>query len=254
VTDPVRRRSTPADPSAGADAGPDLPNLPLLDAADDAARDAAIEPKPTWRGWIHAATFPVAIATGVVLVVLARGTADTWACAVFMTTSLLLFGISATYHRFPWSPRARLLLKRLDHSNIFLLIAGTYTPIAVIAMPPGKGTLLLVLVWTGAFFGIVFRVFFVGAPRWLYTPLYVLLGVGALGFLGDLFAADVAMTVLILAGGACYIVGATFYALKAPNPAPGRFGFHELFHALTVVAYLCHWTAVLLVALDPPTY
>jgi len=256
VTTPDARRGAAADAAPVPDPGPDLPNLPLLDDARQRAAEAAsgIEVKPTWRGWIHAATFPVAVATGVVLVVLAHGVAATWACAVFMTTSLLLFGISATYHRFPWSPRAKVFLKRLDHSNIFLLIAGTYTPIAVIALPPSTGTLLLVLVWTGALLGIVFRVFFVHAPRWLYVPLYVLLGVGALGFLGQLFAASVAMTVLILAGGAMYIVGAVFYGLKAPNPAPGRFGFHELFHSLTVLAYLCHWTAILVVALDPPVH
>ena len=234
---------------------PALPHVPFTEEAETTpTMVGAADTRPAWRGWIHAGTFPLAAAMGIVLVTLAATPAAKGASAVFMATSLIMFGVSATYHRFPWRPVVKRVLKRIDHTNIFLLIAGTYTPIAVIAMPPGKGTLLLVLVWTGAFFGIVFRVFFVGAPRWLYTPLYVLLGVGALGFLGDLFAADVAMTVLILAGGACYIVGATFYALKAPNPAPGRFGFHELFHALTVVAYLCHWTAVLLVALHPPTY
>ncbi len=233
------------------DGGAELPNIPLL---DDALAYSSIERKPTWRGWIHAGTFPVAIATGIVLVVLADGAAATWACAVFMTTSLLLFGISATYHRFPWSPRAKMFLKRLDHSNIFLLIAGTYTPIAAIALPPGKSALLLTLVWTAAAFGIAFRVFFIHAPRWLYVPLYILMGVGALGFLPDLFAASVPMTVLVLVGGLLYIVGAVFYALKRPNPAPGRFGFHELFHACTVLAYLCHWTGILILALNAPTF
>ncbi|KQO84154.1 hemolysin III [Frigoribacterium sp. Leaf263] len=231
--------------------GADIPNLPLL---DDSLEYASIERKPTWRGWIHAATFPVAIATGVILVVLADGAAATWASAVFMTTSLLLFGISATYHRFPWSPGAKRFLKRLDHANIFLLIAGTYTPIAVIALPPATSTLLLTLVWTGAGLGILFRIFFLGAPRWLYVPLYILLGVGALGFTGDLLAASVPMTVLVLTGGAMYVLGAVFYALKRPNPAPGRFGFHELFHALTVLAYLCHWTGILVLALNPPSF
>ena len=243
--------SSPVPGAAASDGGTDLPSLPLL---EDALSYPHIERKPTWRGWLHAGTFPVAIATGVVLVSLAQGVGATWACAVFMTTSLLLFGISATYHRFPWSPGAKIFLKRLDHSNIFLLIAGTYTPIAAIALPPGKSTLLLVMVWTAAAFGIAFRVFFIHAPRWLYVPLYVLIGVGALGFLPDLVAASVPMTVLVLVGGLLYVVGAVFYAIKRPNPAPGRFGFHELFHACTVAAYLCHWTGILVLALHAPAF
>ena len=151
--------STPSSSPVADDGGAELPRLPLL---DDALSYPSIERKPSWRGWIHAATFPVAIATGVVLVALADGAAATWACAVFMTTSLLLFGISATYHRFPWSPRAKMFLKRLDHSNIFLLIAGTYTPLAALALPPAQGSLLLVLVWAGAVLGISFRVFWIG--------------------------------------------------------------------------------------------
>lgn len=249
--DSTTRGPLESDGRSDAPPGADLPNLPLL---DDALAYSSIERKPSWRGWIHAATFPVAIATGIVLVVLAQGVAATWACAVFMTTSMLLFGISATYHRFPWSPKAKRFLKRLDHANIFLLIAGTYTPIAVIALPPSKGVTLLVLVWTGAVLGILFRVFFLNAPRWLYVPLYVLLGVGALGFVVDLLEANVAMMVLVLVGGALYIAGAVFYGIKKPNLAPGHFGFHELFHTMTVLAYLCHWTGILLVALDPPTF
>jgi hemolysin III len=210
---------------------------------------ATLEIKPTWRGWIHAGTFPLAIALGIVLVTLAHGPAAKASTAVFFATSLLLFGISATYHRFNWSPRAKLLLKRMDHSNIFLLIAGTYTPIAVLALPPQKATTLLILVWTGAVFGIAFRIFWIRAPRWLYTPLYVLLGIGALLYVGDLFAANPATMILVFAGGVLYIVGAVVYGFKRPNPLPGVFGFHEIFHALTVAAFLCHWTAVLLVAI-----
>ncbi|WP_423923048.1 PAQR family membrane homeostasis protein TrhA [Frigoribacterium sp. 2-23] len=241
--------STSATRGVETEPGADIPHLPLL---DDALAYASIERKPTWRGWIHAATFPLAIASGIVLVCLAQGAAAKWACAVFLTTSVLLFGISATYHRFPWSPNAKRFLKRLDHSNIFLLIAGTYTPLAVVALPESKGTLLLVLVWTGALFGIAFRVFWLGAPRWLYTPLYVLLGVGALLFVGDLFAANLAMMVLVLVGGGLYIVGAVFYATKWPNLAPGHFGFHELFHSLTVAAYVCHMTGIMIVVVNPP--
>ena len=159
-----------------ADDGADLPNLPLLDDAIE--HDAAAEVKPTWRGWIHAGTFPLAIVLGIVLLVLADGMAARVSGAVFFASSLLLFGVSALYHRFNWSPTIKRLLKRADHSNIFLLIAGTYTPLAVLCLPESKATLLLWLVWGGAALGIGFRVLWVGAPRWLYVPLYLLLGLG----------------------------------------------------------------------------
>lgn len=227
---------------------PDLPQLPLLDAA---AKDAQIELKPSWRGWIHAGTFPVAIAAGVLLIVFAQGGAAKWAAAVFMATSLLLFGNSAVYHRFNWGPKTKVLLKRIDHANILLLIAGTYTPLAVLALPPQKGALLLTLVWSGALLGILFRVFWIGAPRWLYVALYLLLGWAAVMYIVDLLNANVAMMVLVIVGGLLYTVGAVIYAVKKPNPWPGHFGFHEIFHVCTVLAFLCHWTACLLIALEP---
>jgi hemolysin III len=168
-----------------------------------------------------------------------------------MTTSLLLFGISALYHRFNWSPKAKVMLKRFDHANIFLLIAGTYTPLAVLALPPSKGILLLVMVWIGATLGIFFRVFWVHAPRWLYVALYILLGWAAMMYIVDLVQANVAMMVLVVVGGLAYTAGAVIYGLKKPNPIPGVFGFHEIFHTLTVVAFMCHWTAILLIAMHP---
>ena len=225
-----------------------MPQLPLLEAA---AVSAQVDLKPTWRGWIHAGTFPVAIAAGIVLIVLAEGAAAKWAAAVFMATSVLLFGNSALYHRFTWGPRTKAVLKRIDHANIMLLIAGTYTPIAVLALPPQKGLLLLALVWSGALLGILFRVFWINAPRWLYVALYLLLGWAAVMYLVDLLQASVAMMVLVIVGGLLYAGGAVCYALKKPNPWPGHFGFHEIFHVCTVLAFLCHWTACLLIALDP---
>lgn len=225
-----------------------MPRLPLIEAAEVSAN---AEIKPTWRGWIHAGTFPVAIAAGIVLIALADGAAAKWACAIFMATSVLLFGNSALYHRFNWGPRTKAVLKRIDHANIMLLIAGTYTPIAVLALPPQKGTVLLVLVWTGALLGILFRVFWINAPRWLYVALYLLLGWAAVMYLVDLLEANVTMMVLVIIGGLLYTGGAVCYALKKPNPWPGRFGFHEIFHVCTVLAFLCHWTACLLIALDP---
>lgn len=231
------------EPAAG------LPNLPLL---DDALDHPELEKKPLWRGWIHAGTFPLTIAAGIVLICLADGAAAKWASAVFMASSMLLFGISAVYHRINWSPQVKAVFRRLDHANIFLLIAGTYTPLAVCALPADKAVVLLSIVWGGALLGIGFRVFWLTAPRWLYVPLYVALGWAAMMYIVDLVQANVAMMVLVLVGGVAYTTGAVFYALKRPNPAPGVFGFHELFHACTVIAFLCHWTAILLVAIDPP--
>lgn len=225
-----------------------MPQLPLLEAA---SIDAGVEIKPTWRGWIHAATFPVAIAAGIVLIVLAQGAPAKWASAVFMASSLLLFGNSALYHRFNWGPTTKAVLKRIDHANILLLIAGTYTPIATLALPPEKGALLLILVWSGALLGILFRVFWIGAPRWLYVALYVVLGWAAVMYIVDLMMANAAMMILVIIGGLLYTAGAVVYALKKPNPWPGAFGFHEIFHVCTVLAFLCHWTACLLIALKP---
>jgi len=222
--------------------------LPLLDASESLT---PAELKPTWRGWIHVGTFPVAIAGGIVLIVLADGVIAKIAAAVFMLTSMLLFGNSALYHRFNWKDRARIILKRIDHANIFLLIAGTYTPLALLALPPEKGLLLLALVWGGTILGIGFRVFWINAPRWLYVILYLALGWAAVMYLGDLLAANLAMMVLVVVGGLLYTAGAIVYGLKKPNPVPGVFGFHEIFHTATVLAFLCHWTAILLICVAP---
>jgi len=216
-----------------------------------AAVDAAAEVKPSWRGWIHAGTFPVAIAAGIVLIALAQGAPAKWAAAVFMATSLLLFGNSALYHRFNWGPTTKAVLKRIDHANILLLIAGTYTPLATLALPPEKGLVLLIVVWSGTVLGILFRVFWINAPRWLYVALYLALGWAAVMYMVDLVQANVAMMVLVCVGGLLYTVGAIIYAMKRPNPWPGHFGFHEIFHVCTVLAFLCHWTACLLISLDP---
>lgn len=201
--------------------------------------------KPKLRGWLHAVMFPVAIAVGIVLVVLAGTGEERVASAVFAATAVLLFGTSALLHRGSWSPGVTRLLRRLDHSNIFLIIAGTYTPLAALALPPDKGRVLLWIVWVGALIGVAFRVLWVGAPRWLYTPVYVALGWVAVIYLPDLLSgAGVAVVVLILVGGVLYSVGALIYGLKRPNPSPRWFGFHEVFHALTVTAFIVHYVAV----------
>lgn len=219
-----------------------------------AARDATLAPpedKPRWRGWIHAVTTPVALVLGIVLVGVAHGAPAKLGAAVFMASSLLLFGVSAVYHLLPVPYSAKPRLRRFDHSNIFLLIAGTYTPLSLAALAWPKDLILLAIIWGGALLGIAFRVFWLRAPRWLYVPIYVLLGWAAVLFAGDLVAFDGAAMLLILVGGLSYSAGAAFYALKRPNPVPGVFGFHELFHACTVVAFLCQWAGILLAVRHP---
>lgn len=230
------------------EAGDDIPNIPLL---EDAIAHPDVEGKPTWRGWIHAGTAPFAVAAGIVLIVLADGVAAKASAAVFMASSILLFGVSAVYHRFNWSPSVKAVFRRLDHANIFVLIAGTYTPLAVNALPFDKGVVLLIAVWAGALLGIIFRVFWVHAPRWSYVPLYLGLGWAAVFYAVDLVQFNALAMLFVLIGGLAYTAGALFYGFKRPNPWPGRFGFHELFHTCTVIAFLCHWTAILLIVRAP---
>jgi hemolysin III len=224
-------------------------HLPLLEESVEYRR---VEPKPSWRGVIHLATLPLAIAAGIVLVVLAKGVPATISSAVFAATSILLFGISGTYHRFNWSAQVKVLLKRLDHANIFLLIAGTYTPIAVLALESEKAWRLLSIVWIGTALGIAARVLWINAPRFVYVPLYLGLGWAAVMYMGDLLEANLAMMVLVIVGGLLYSLGAVVYAMKWPNPAPHTFGFHEIFHVFTVLAFISHWSAVLIIAINPP--
>lgn len=212
---------------------------------------AVPDEKPILRGWFHLGALPVVVVLGLVLVGLADRPAATWASVAFAISSLLMFGTSAAYHRIAWKPRARATLKRLDHANIFVLIAGTYTPLGILALPWADGLWLLIAVWIGAGLGIAFRVFWLGAPRWLYVPLYLALGWASVWYMPRLFAVNPTMTILVILGGVAYTAGAIVYGMKRPNPVPGVFGFHEIFHVLTVVAFLCHWTAVLLIATDP---
>ena len=230
------------------DPGADLPNIPLL---DDVLEHPEVEKKPTWRGWIHAGTAPLAVAAGIVLIVLADGPGAKAASAIFMASSILLFGVSAVYHRFNWSPRVKAIFRRIDHSNIFVLIAGTYTPLAVSALPFDKGIVLLCAVWGVAVLGILFRVIWVHAPRWSYVPLYIGMGWAAVFYAVDLVSFNPVAMLLVLIGGLSYTAGALVYGFKRPNPVPGVFGFHEIFHTATVVAFLCHWVAILMIVTHP---
>lgn len=206
--------------------------------------------KPSWRGWLHAGTAPLVLLAGIALVMFAPGLEAKVSCAIYVTTGVLLFGTSALYHRGNWPPKTKALLKRLDHSNIMLVIAGSYTPLSALMLPRPTATLLLWMIWVGAIAGVLFRVVWVNAPRWLYVPIYVLLGITALFFLPQFWAAGPVPTILICLGGALYIAGAVIYGIKKPNFSHTHFGFHELFHALTVAAFATHFVAVVLVVFD----
>lgn len=205
-----------------------------------------VEKKPAWRGWIHAGFSPFAIAMGVVAIVLAPTVQLRLACVVYTITAVMLFGTSAVYHRFYWGARMNAVLRRMDHSNIALIIAGTYTPLAVAFLPSGRATVLLAVIWSLGALLVVFRVFWLGAPRWLYTPLYVVMGCLALLYLPAFFAVNVPATVLLICGGGAYIAGAVFYATKWPRLLPATFSFHEVFHACTIVGFVCHYISIML--------
>lgn len=223
-------------PGDGRDPGP----------ADDAVTRIAelLTIKPKWRGWIHTVTAPLALAAGLVLVLIAPTDDRKITSAIYALTGVLLFGVSAVYHRGNWPPKAKIVLKRLDHTNIMLVIAGSYTPLAWALLERPKAVFLLWLIWSGAILGVLFRLLWTNAPRWLYVPIYIALGCGSLFYLPDFFSASVPAALLICVGGAFYIAGAVFYALKKPNFSYKHFGFHELFHAFTVLAFASHFVAI----------
>ena len=220
---------------------------------EDALYEQLARVKPRLRGWLHLGTFPVVSAAGLVLVVLAPTLLARVGAAVFTATGMLLFGVSAVYHRGTWSPRVWRVLRRLDHSNIFLLIAGTYTPFALLLLSGVDRWVVLGIVWAGAVLGVGFRTLWVGAPRWLYTPVYLALGWVAV-FWVDEFArsADPAALTLIVVGGVLYSLGGLVYGLKRPDPSPRWFGFHEIFHSLTIAAYAVHYVALSLISYQLP--
>lgn len=221
-------------------------SMNAMDSLGQATERVVASVKPKLRGWIHAGTAPLALAAGIVLIALSPPGAR-WATAVFAASTVVLFGCSAVYHRGTWSPTTEAVLRRLDHSNIFLLIAGTYTPLAWTLLPRGTAILLLSLVWGGALGGILMRVLWLSAPRWLYVPLYVILGWVAVWFLPAFWrTGGPAIVWLVAAGGIAYTIGAAIYGFKRPNPSPKYFGFHEIFHVCTVIGYVCHIVAVFL--------
>jgi hemolysin III len=204
--------------------------------------------RPRMRGWLHAYAAAVSLATGAALIAASaalRGNEPAVSTSVYAAMATLLFTTSACYHRLNWRPRAHALMKRLDHSMIFLFIAGTYTPIAVATLSSTARVAVLTVVWAGALVGVILQIAWPAAPRLLSVACYIALGWVAVFVLPDLLHhAGVAAFVLLLLGGAIYTLGAVVYALKRPNPWPGTFGFHEVFHLCTLVAALCHYIAV----------
>ncbi|MFL6141113.1 MAG: hemolysin III family protein [Labedaea sp.] len=201
------------------------------------------------RGVIHYWSFLVSVATGATLIACAAATVSAKAAlatSIYGATVLGMFGVSALYHRRWWvSLRVRAWMKRLDHSMIFLFIAGTYTPFMLLAMPLSTGYVVLAVVWSGAIAGVGLKLFWPHAPRWLGTPIYIALGWVAVFVFPDLLHhAGVAALVLLMVGGFFYTLGAVFYATRWPNPWPRVFGHHEFFHAATVLAALSHYIAI----------
>jgi hemolysin III len=222
-----------------------------LDALETRVEAVIDHVKPKLRGWLHAGMTPVALVAGVILFALAGTTEGKVSAAVFGGTAVLLFGTSAVYHRGTWSPRVGGFLRRFDHSNIFLIIAGTYTPFALL-LPPEQARRMLFIVWTGAVIGVLFRVLWTGAPRWLYVPAYAMLGWVAVFYFGPLLEhAGGAVMAWVVVGGALYSLGAIVYGTKRPNFSPRWFGFHEVFHALTILAFTAHFVAASLALTGP---
>jgi hemolysin III len=202
-------------------------------------------PRPRLRGVIHQWSFLVALAAGGALVVLAPAGRATAACAVYAAALAGLLGTSALYHRVTWRPRARAWLRRLDHSMIFVLIAGTYTPFALLVLEGSLRVVVLAGVWGGALAGIVVTMVWIGAPRWLTAAAYMALGWFALIAVPQIVErAGVGALALLAAGGVAYTAGAVVYARRRPDPRPATFGYHEIFHVLVVVAAVAHFVAV----------
>jgi hemolysin III len=219
--------------------------MPTTEVESSPVQEVAQAVKPRLRGWLHAGAAPLALAAGIVLVALAPTALGRLGGAVFLAASVLLFGTSGIYHRGTWGPRADGILRRLDHANIYVFIAATYTPLALLLLSGRSRVLLLSLVWAAAVGGLVFRLVWLTAPRWLYTALYIVMGWAALGWLGAFYAnGGPAVFILILAGGLCYTLGAVVYGRRRPNPSPAWFGFHEIFHAGTIAGFVCHYVAI----------
>jgi hemolysin III len=201
-----------------------------------------LQPKPRLRGWSHVAACLAAVALCPILIVFSPGARVP--ASLYGAATIGLFGVSATYHRFRWRERAHSVLRRIDHSMIFVAIAATYTPVAL-ALPDGPGALILSLVWTGAAAGVATQLFWPTVPRGVVVSLYVVVGWAALLVIDDVWRSlGVTGFVLLITGGILHTAGAAVYARQRPNPFPTWFGFHEIFHLFVVAAVATHYVAV----------
>ena len=199
---------------------------------------------PKLRGWFHLGATPVVIIASLVLFILSKESLK-FAVAIYSITAILLFSVSAVYHRVPWSPSKKKIWRRFDHANINLLIAGSYTPFAVTLLEGRDRTILLSVVWIGAAAGVAMRIFWLGAPRWLYVANYLLLGWVAVAYMPQLYRTGGLWVLLpVIIGGLFYSVGAIFYALKRPGREAKYFGFHELFHIFVLAAWVSQYVAI----------
>jgi hemolysin III len=219
---------------------------------EESLRAVAAEVKPRLRGWLHLGAVPITAAAGIVLIVLSPTATTRLGSGVYVACAVLLFTVSALYHRGRWSPRVADFLQRFDHASIFLLIAGSYTPFTLLLLRGGDRVTMLAVIWSGALLGAAFRVSWVGAPRWLYTPIYVGLGWAAVFFVPQFaqgahrygVGLGAAVLVLIAVGGALYTLGGVVYGFRRPDPWPRWFGFHEVFHTLTILAFVTHYVSL----------
>jgi len=202
-------------------------------------------PKPRLRGVFHQYAFYVALVAGAVIVALADSGRERFATWVYAAALTAMFGVSALYHRVDWkSMRARTWMRRLDHSTILLLIAGTYTPFALLAFEGRIADVILIVVWAGAAAGFVLNLVWVDAPKWLTALVFVALGWVGVVAVPEMFDLGVAPAVLLFVGGGLYTLGALAYAFRRPNPAPATFGYHEIFHLLVIGAAAVHFVAI----------
>ncbi|MDQ6915019.1 MAG: hemolysin III family protein [Actinomycetota bacterium] len=202
--------------------------------------------KPRLRGVSHQWAFFVSLLTGLALVLSAPGGKATLAAGIYGASVAALFGTSALYHRITWaSEAARRWMRRLDHSMIFLLIAGTYTPFALLSLSGGLATAILIAVWAGAGAGIVLKLVWIDAPKWLVALIYVTLGWVAVAAFPQLYdSLGVTAVAMVAAGGVLYTAGAVIYATRRPDPVPAVFGYHEVFHALVIAAAALQYAVV----------